>query len=131
MYTFIYIKHKKTIELPKSDLVSHYRTLISGATLSIQNSLVNMEEIKSIVGLRSQPRNTSLGAILTKPSDKSFFVGTAWEDWGDNGQHDEDLTLFTEVSLNRFEVERIKPNEIKTRFPLWNGYHRGDKGYLK
>lgn len=131
MYTFIDIKHKKTVELLTSDLVIHYRTLASGATLPIQNSLANLQEIKSVIGLRDQSRNMSLGAILTKPSDKSFFVGTAWEDWDDNGRHDEDLTLFTEVSPNRFEIERMKPAEIKQRFPLWDGYHHGDKSYLK
>lgn len=131
MYTFIDIKHKKTIELPFSDLVSKYRTLSSGATLPLQNSLVNMQEIKNVIGLRKQPRNNPLGTIITKPSDKSFFVGTAWEDRVDNNQHDEDLTLFTEISTNCFEVERMTPADIQRRFPLWNGYHHGDKSYLK
>ena len=82
-------------------------------------------------GVRDQSRNTPLGMIITKPSNNSFFVGTAWEDWGDNGQHDEDLTLFTETSHDHFEFERMKPDDIKRRFPLWDSYHRGDKSYLK
>ncbi|OGG07908.1 hypothetical protein A2777_00695 [Candidatus Gottesmanbacteria bacterium RIFCSPHIGHO2_01_FULL_40_15] len=131
MYTFIDIKHKKSIELLSSDLVSSYRTMASGATLPMQSAMVNLQEINSLVGLRNQSRNTALGIIITKPSDKSFFVGTAWEDWSDNGQHDEDLALFTEVSNDRFEIERLKPDDIRTRFPLWDGYHHGDKSFLK
>jgi|GEM_PF-6128279 len=131
MYTFIDIKHKKKIELPTFDLIPQYQTLASGATLATQSSMANLEEIETVIGLRDPTRNTSLGIILTKPTNNSFFVGTAWEDWGDNGQHDEDLTLFTEVSPDIFEVERMKPANIKKRFPLWDGYHHGDKSYLK
>lgn len=131
MYTFVDIKHKKKKELLTFDLIQQYRTLASGATLPTQSAMANLQDIENVVGLRDQSRNTSLGIILTKPTDRSFFVGTAWEDWGDNGQHDEDLTLFTEVSPDFFEVERMKPTDIKKRFPLWDGYHHGDKSYLK
>lgn len=131
MYTFVDIKHKKKIELSTFDLIPQYRTLASGATLPTQSAMANLKDIENVVGLRDQSRNTSLGIILTKPTKNSFFVGTAWEDWGDNGQHDEDLTLFTEVLLDHFEVERMKPTDIKKRFPLWDGYHHGNKSYLK
>lgn len=132
MLDFVDIKKNKTVTLQTSDLVNFYRTMSSGATLPLQSALANLQEMTSIVGgVRDQSRNTPLGMIITKPSDNSFFVGTAWEDWGDNGQHDEDLTLFMETSHDHFEFERMKPDDIKRRFPLWDGYHRGDKSYLK
>lgn len=131
MYTIRDCKKHKTLKLLNFEPISFFKTMSSGATLSLKNSLVNMQEIKDVVGLREQSRNNPLGIIITKPSEKSFFLGTAWEDMCDNGQHDEDLTLFTEVALNNFELERMNLNDIKKKFPQWKGYHHGDKSYLK
>lgn len=132
MYSFEDKKRKKTIQLSQSSIIEYSRTLASGATLPLPQYTEGLNEIGQIFGgYRKPPRNSYLGLIITKPFDDIFFVGSAWEDHGDNDQHDEDLLLFLETSPNIFEVERLKQSEVKKRFPAWDGYHHGDKSYLE
>lgn len=131
MYRFVDTKKKKIIELSNSFIVTSYRSMSSGATLSIPTKFVDWNEIKNVIGMRNTKTNNPLGVSITKPSNKSFFVGTAWEDLTDNGAHDEDIALFEEVKLDHFTLTKMKPTNIKKLFPAWDKYHHGDKTHLK
>lgn len=132
---FLDVKHKKTNTLGNSLIVDKYRALASGATVSFPARLsewksLEPEWVQIIGGLRNSARNTLLGAILTKPDDSSFLLGITWRDKKD-GLEDEDITLFEEISPDKFSFERLKPAQAQKRFPAWHPYHHGDKSFLK
>lgn len=131
MTKFIDEKKNEIIDVANSGLISHFRSLASGATLPLPYKLVDWSEIEQVVGLRQPPRNTGIGIVMTKPNDSSFFLETVWEDHADNNQHDGDITLFTEQSPETFNFVRMKIEEMKKKYPAWHGYHHGNKDYLK
>lgn len=131
MIKFYNVKKRKDIELTNSSIVSGYRSLVSGATLSIMSPNVNWQEIKSVIGLRETTRNLPMGIVITKPSNKSFFVETVWKDLKDKGQFDGDIILFAAKKQNWFSYIRLTPNEVKKQYPAWHPYHHEDKSYLE
>lgn len=93
MPTFVDVKHKISVLLPKSDLVNHFHSMQSGATLSLPQDIAGLREIETLVGHRQPPRNTYLGTVITKPSNTCFFTGLSWTDHDDNNQSDEEFYL--------------------------------------
>lgn len=129
--TYIDVKKNTEIKIDNSYILSKTSALSSGTTLAQLKTDIDWQEIKSVTGIRDVSRNNPLGLIFTKPNQKQFFIETAWEDTGDNGQADGDMFLFTAVSKDIFELEKLKPKDIKKSFPAWHPYHHEPKDYLK
>lgn len=76
MYSFEDKKHKIITQLQSSVLVDHARTLASGATLPLPQSVEGLNEIGQILGgHRQPPRNSYIGLTVTKPSETLFLSG--------------------------------------------------------
>lgn len=131
MTDFIDLKKHQAIKIDNSFIVKQASTLASGATLAIMSPNVDWQEIDKVVGTRKQPRNSPMGIVFTKPTQKQTLLETVWEDSNDSDQADGDMTLFTETDGNTLEFERLSPTEIRKRFPRWHPYHHENKDYLK
>ncbi len=125
------VKKKKVITLLNSSFVNSFRTISSGATYSMKANIVDWNEVNDIFGgMRGQPRNQRVGAIITKPNNLSFLLELVWDDTRDK-QHDGDMVYFEEINKDYFNFKRLNPKEVKKRFPAWHPYHHEEKKYLK
>lgn len=130
MTIYIDLKKKTELKIDNSYILSKASALSSGATLTQLKNEIDWQEIKSVIGIRNTSRNNPLGLVFTKPNQKQFLVETIWEDTGDGGQTDGDMFLFTSTLKDIFELEKLKPNDVKKRFPAWHPYHHESKDYL-
>ncbi len=124
------IKKNLTLTLDFSEIIRTASALASGATGCLQTKFVDWEELDIMSGIRPIPRFEPQGIVLTKPNKTTFLLEGVWNDLGDNGQSDGDITEYSEIDTNHWLIERLKPSEVAKKYSTWNGYHHGDKNYL-
>lgn len=126
-------KKNITLTLDVSQIITTASSIASGATCAIQAKFVEWDEVETIVGIRPNTPNGRFepqGIVITKPKDKVCLLEGVWKDWGDNGQSDGDITEFTEIEPDHWFLKRLKPRDVKRKYPLWHPYHHEDKSYF-
>jgi hypothetical protein len=79
------------------------------------------------VSPRTEPRNTFLGTVVTRPAEDTFVFGLNYRDAHDAGDN-EDMYL---LDRKTFEVTPYLRGTFEREFPEYAGHHRASKAYLR
>lgn len=79
------------------------------------------------IGRRTEPRNTYLGLVVTRPDTDTFVLGLNYRDTVDDGDNEDMYRLDTTI----FEVTPYMRGSFERDFPEYAGHHWAAKPYLR